>query len=86
MKFKIYDICKLIYEEQRLAGAQLQKIERKVRQLRNTFTQNMVRNKAYFGSYEEVDALFDSKTDKSNRIHGEVLEKMKEVKNRNIYP
>ena len=42
IKAKIYDVCKLIYEEQRSAGSQLEQIERKVSQLRANFTNLMV--------------------------------------------
>jgi len=83
LKEKIYDVCKLIYEEQRIAGAQLQQIERKVCQLRANFTELMVKSKGYATSYEEVEALFSFKND-SSRIHSEVLTKIKEIKNRNV--
>lgn len=42
MKFKIFDVCKLIYEEQREAGAQLQMIERKIEQLKSNFKRMML--------------------------------------------
>lgn len=50
LKFKIFDICKLIYEEQREAGSQLLKIERKVEQLKSNFKTLTLQKKGHFVS------------------------------------
>ena len=50
MKKKIFEVCKLIYDEQRIAGAQLKEIELKVKQLRSKFTTAMIKHKGYWGS------------------------------------
>jgi hypothetical protein len=86
MKYKIFDICRLIYEEQREAGAQLQQIERTVEKLKVDFKEAMIKKKGYYGSYEDLDALFEySKTNSDHRIYTEVKQKINEIKKRNIY-
>lgn len=46
----------------------------------------MVRKRGYYGSYDELDALFDyAKTNTDHRIYAEVRQKLGEVKNRQIY-
>lgn len=86
MKFKIFEICKLIYEEQREAGAQLQQIERTVAKLKVEFKECMLKKKGNYGSYEELDALFDqAKTNSDLRIHQEVKQRINEIRDRNIY-
>lgn len=44
MKIKIYDICKMIFEEQKTAGMQLKQIELKVQKIRDNFTKVMIEN------------------------------------------
>jgi ribosomal protein S8 len=72
----------MIYDEQRIAGAQLQQIERKVSQLRSNFNKLMMQKKGYLTSYEELDALFDFKADNNNKIHAEVKYRIKQIKER----
>jgi len=62
----------------------MQKIERKVRLLREKFTQTMLKKKGYWASHEEIDQLFDQKTDPSSRISAQVHSKIKEIKDRNM--
>lgn len=86
LKFKIFDICKLIYEEQREAGAQLQQIERTMERLKVDFKEAMIKRRGFYGTYEELDALFDyAKTNSDHRIHSEVKRKVIEIKDRHIY-
>lgn len=86
MKYKIFDVCRLIYEEQREAGAQLQQIERTIEKLKVDFKEAMIKKKGFYGSYEDLDALFEySKTNSDHRIYTEVKQKINEIKNRNVY-
>lgn len=84
MKFKIYDVCKMIYEEQRLAGARMQQIERKVQQLKAKFTHQMSKQKGYLMSYDDIESLFDYQSNQSTLLHSEVQSKIKEIKSRHI--
>ena len=81
---KIFEVCKLIYDEQRVAGSQLKQIELKVQELRSNFSRTMMKQKGYWGSDEEINQLFNNGTSSNTRIHAEVEKKIKELKNRNI--
>lgn len=86
MKYKIFDVCRLIYEEQREAGAQLQQIERAIEKLKVDFKEAMIKKRGYYGTYEDLDAMFEySKTSSDHRIFTEVKQKIAEIKNRNVY-
>lgn len=85
LKQKIFDICKLIYEEQKEAGAQLLQIERKIEQLKVNFKMVMLHKKGYFGTEEELDAMFEFKNNQNSQIFAEVKDKISEIKKRNIY-
>jgi hypothetical protein len=76
MKVRIFEVCKLIYDEQRIAGAQLKQIELKVSELRTIFTRTMLKQKGYWGSERELDQLFESDQTQSSRIHAEVSKKI----------
>lgn len=54
-KMKIFEVCKLIYDEQRIAGSQLKQIELKVQELRTNFSRTMMKTKGYWGSEEEIN-------------------------------
>lgn len=82
-KVKIYEVCKLIYDQQRLAADQLQIIERKVKQLRAEFTKQMMQNKGYWTTQEEIDQLFNLGQN-DGLVNVEIQEKIKQIKNRNI--
>jgi hypothetical protein len=46
----------------------------------------MIKRKGYYGTYEELDALFDyAKTNADHRIFTEVKKKVDEIKDRHIY-
>jgi len=46
----------------------------------------MIRSKGFYGSYEELDAMFDyAKTNSDHRIFTEVKKKIQEIKDRHIY-
>ena len=84
MKFKIYDVCKMIYEEQRLAGSRMQQIERKVQALKARFTHQLSKQKGYEMSYDDIESLFEYQTSQSTLLHSEVQSKIKEIKSRHI--
>jgi hypothetical protein len=44
----------------------------------------MMKQKGYWASREEIDQLFVQENDQSSRIHAEVREKIKEIKDRNV--
>jgi len=43
-----------------------------------------MKQKGYWASREEIDQLFVQENDQSSRIHAEVREKIKEIKDRNV--
>ena len=60
MKQNVFEICSLIYDEQKAVGAQLHNIEREVTRLRRNFTEAILNNKSYRNStFEDVDYWFD---------------------------
>ena len=52
--------------------------------MREKFAQTMMKQKGYWASREEIDQLFVQENDQSSRIHAEVREKIKEIKDRNV--
>ena len=44
----------------------------------------MMQQKGYWASREEIDQLFEQEADPSTRIHAQVKEKIREIKDRNI--
>lgn len=46
----------------------------------------MMKKKNYIGSFEEIDMLFEwnDGSEEPDRIHNDVMEKLKEIKNRNV--
>lgn len=60
MKQNVFEICSLIYDEQKAVGAQLHNIEREVTRLRRNFTEAILNNRSYRNStFEDVDYWFD---------------------------
>ena len=60
MKQNVFEICSLIYDEQKAVGAQLHNIEREVTRLRRNFTEAILNNRSYKNStFEDVDYWFD---------------------------
>ena len=45
-----------------------------------------MKKKNYIGSFEEIDMLFEwnDGSEEPDRIHNDVMEKLKEIKNRNV--
>lgn len=45
-----------------------------------------MKKKNYIGSFEEIDMLFEwnDGNEEPDRIHNDVMEKLKEIKNRNV--
>ena len=58
LKDKIFEICSMLYEQQRAAGATLARLEAQVKLARERFTELVIR-KRYWESQEGVDQLFD---------------------------
>ena len=50
MKTQIFNVCKMIFEEQREAGSQLKQIERRIEALKVQFKQAMLKKKGYYTS------------------------------------
>jgi len=44
----------------------------------------MVKKQGTQTSYEEIEQMFEFKTNQNNRIHSEVASKIKEIKGRNM--
>lgn len=46
----------------------------------------MMKKKNYVGSYEEIDMLFNwnDTVDEPDRVYNDVVQKLKEIKNRNV--
>ena len=44
----------------------------------------MMKNKNYVGSFEEIDMLFEQQIDEPERVCNDVVQKLKEIKNRNV--
>jgi len=46
----------------------------------------MMKKKNYVGSFEEIDMLFDwdNSVDEPDRVYNDVVQKLKEIKNRNV--
>ena len=50
------------------------------------FKDSMMKTKGYYGTYEDLDAMFDyAKTNADNRIYTEVKAKIHDIKSRHVY-
>ena len=77
LKNKVFEVLRLIYEQQKGIGQQLYLVDQRVRILKNEFTQKLLISNPFL-SYDDIEAIF-----KKYEGSFEVDKAMKELKEKN---